>query len=445
MFKLIEITNYKSIQKIKIPLGRVNIFVGENGAGKSNILEAIALAGAANAGKLDNEFLASRGIRVTQPQLMRPAFSGFLDSDPIKITVSDEAHLPKNYELNNDNAPYTQWRCTVKDQEEVTLDLDDLLKIFLDLREAASTAKENNKAIENLDEKIKAASSIFEKIVSGSASAAAQKNRSDNLDLLSVKKIKDEKISIPLQIKQSERNFFTKYRWTDDFSREDSYKALNNFVIYSPENSALRMFEKEGQIEPLGINGEGLLKLLSVLSESNEKGTLNEVKNSLKLLNWFKNFEIVAEQGGIPRRMEIEDRYLAEKKKYFDQKSANEGFLFLVFYFCLFASRLTPKFFAVDNVDVSLNPKLCQRLIEELVKLAKKNDKQVLLTTHNPAILDGLNLEDGDQRLFVVSRGTQGETKIKRIEKPKTIEGAPPVRLSEAFLRGALGGLPKGF
>lgn len=61
----IVIENFKSIKELSLELGRVNIFIGENGAGKSNILEAIALAGAAVSDKLDNEFLASRGIRAS--------------------------------------------------------------------------------------------------------------------------------------------------------------------------------------------------------------------------------------------------------------------------------------------------------------------------------------------------------------------------------------------
>jgi len=48
--------------------------ISENGCGKSNILEALALASAAADDKLDNEFLAGRGIRVTEPQFMRSAF-----------------------------------------------------------------------------------------------------------------------------------------------------------------------------------------------------------------------------------------------------------------------------------------------------------------------------------------------------------------------------------
>jgi AAA15 family ATPase/GTPase len=74
MIQEITIENYKSIQSLSIELGRVTVFIGENGCGKSNILEAIALGSAAAADKLDNEFLAPRGIRVTDPKLMRSAF-----------------------------------------------------------------------------------------------------------------------------------------------------------------------------------------------------------------------------------------------------------------------------------------------------------------------------------------------------------------------------------
>lgn len=409
MLTEINIANYKSIHNLKLPLGRVNVFIGENGAGKSNILEAIALAGAANAGKLDNEFLASRGIRVTQPELMRPAFADFSNTSQIMITVDDGENSPATFELTNDNTPYAQWRCSVKSEFD----------------EAA---------------KIKVVLSIFDEIIKNSKDKTVNFSKKPELKISS-----NAYSEIDIE-KSSEWKKFSRILEQHKINvlHEDFYQ-LNGFVIYSPENSALRIFEKEGQIEPLGVNGEGLLKLLSVLGKSEQKEVLDTIKSSLHVLDWFKNFDIVDEPAGMVNRMEIEDRFLAKDKKYFDQKSANEGFLFLVFYFALFSSDLTPKFFAIDNIDVSLNPKLCQRLIQQLVLLSKKNDKQVLLTTHNPAVLDGLNLDDDEQRLFVVSRNEAGQTKVKRVKKPRSIEGAPPTRLSEAFLRGTLGGLPKGF
>ncbi len=137
------------------------------------------------------------------------------------------------------------------------------------------------------------------------------------------------------------------------------------------------------------------------------------------------------------------DIFLDDLCRGFDQRSANEGFLFLAFYFALFSSNLTPKFFAVDNIDASLNPKLCQVMVEQLVGLAKSNQKQAVLTTHNPAVLDGLNLRDNDQRLFIVSRDRLGKTRVRRFAK-KLPEGLQS-RMSELFLRGAIGGLPKSF
>ena len=42
MFNRLTIKNFKSIIDLTIELGRVNVFIGANGMGKSNVLEAIA-------------------------------------------------------------------------------------------------------------------------------------------------------------------------------------------------------------------------------------------------------------------------------------------------------------------------------------------------------------------------------------------------------------------
>jgi hypothetical protein len=84
-------------------------------------------------------------------------------------------------------------------------------------------------------------------------------------------------------------------------------------------------------------------------------------------------------------------------------------------------------------------------LVQEFVQLAKKYDRQVIFTANNPGILDGLDLDDDEQRLFVISRNQLGYTKARRILPPKPPEGQEPVRLSEAFSRGYIGGLPKNF
>ena len=395
MISQISIKNYKSIKELDLELGRVTVLIGENGCGKSNILEAIALCSAATDDRLDHEFLSSRGIRIPDDaRFMRSAFDAQDVSDDILITVvgmeelvgENNANERKQFQCvlhENDNSAYSTWTNILSnklDRSEPTIAA--LLKKFGEIR--------------NIPESLDTITEIVQEI-----------------------------------------NTFHRLRL--------GLPNLQGFLIYSPENSSLRTFETEEQIQPLGIKGEGLFKLLTVLSSEENKDRLTEIKNELMLLDWFEDFNLASGVSTGERNIKIRDKYLDESLSYFTQKSANEGFLFLLFYFTLFISRETPSFFAIDNIDASLNPKLCSRLLKELASLAKKHDKQAIVTTHNPAILDGLNLNDDDQRLFVVSRNKMGHTKVKRIFKPDVAEGQTPIPLSEAFLRGYLGGLPRNF
>ncbi|MEG4961181.1 MULTISPECIES: AAA family ATPase [unclassified Microcoleus] len=395
----VRIENYKSIQKLKLELGRVTVLIGENGCGKSNILEAIALASAAADDKLDNEFLASRGIRVTEPQFMRSAFE---KENLVKnINIELEGNDGDNFSciLDNDNSPYSQW----------------VNKNFVS-------------APENLLENVVPNSDKAEDVILiEDSQGVSEKLRKETLE-------------------DRLKTILASFNFTLHLSKKLIYNSkLIKFTIYSPENQALRTFEKEGQIQPLGINGEGLFKLIKFLNSETNQDKLNQIKEKLRLIDWFRDFEVPEDLSPLQSSLQIKDKYLDRDLTYFDQKSSNEGFLFLLFYFALFISDLTPKFFAIDNIDASLNPRLCRRLMQELVELAKKHDKQVIFTTHNPAVLDGLDLEDDEQRLLVISRNQLGYTKARRILGPKPLEGQEPVELSEAFLRGYIGGLPKNF
>ncbi len=113
MIEKITIENYKSIQQLKLELGRITVLIGANGSGKSNILEAIALGSATANDKLDNEFLSSRGIRVTDdPRFMKSAFSKKNVSKQIKISFEEEGKVI-NFSLRKNNSkPYSSWKNT---------------------------------------------------------------------------------------------------------------------------------------------------------------------------------------------------------------------------------------------------------------------------------------------------------------------------------------------
>jgi energy-coupling factor transporter ATP-binding protein EcfA2 len=396
MIRKLTIENFKSIERLEVELGRVNVLIGENGSGKSNLLEAIAFASAAAQDKLDNEFLASRGIRVTEPRFMRAAFSK--ESATREIFIVLENDLSKRFEC----------RLTTEDA-------------------SAQSRWVNNAPLGLSPEMSKAFAVALRRQLAASDDPDVRADTEWVIDAMEGKR--EEEVAPILRI--------FRRSWQTALSRGD-------FLIYSPENTALRTFQSEGQILPLGIKGEGLFAHLKALVSEPNRERLTAIMEKLQLIDWFDRFDIPGDLGPGEHRLRIGDRYLDEGL-LFDQRSANEGFLFLLFYFTLFISPDTPAFFAIDNVDASLNPRLCSALVLELCDLAKTHDKQTILTTHNPAVLDGLDLHDDEQRLFVVQRNTSGHTKLRRIGPPTPLEGDAPIRLSEAFLRGYLGGLPNNF
>ena len=463
MIQEITIENYKSIQSLSIELGRVTVFIGENGCGKSNILEAIALGSAAAADKLDNEFLASRGIRVTDPQLMRSAFDVKNLDKEIRVSFKPQDKEKISFILQHNNQPYSSWEYKL----EGAAFIDSFAKTETSTlsRRIKKEKEESSEDIRQLDE----LSVIIEEKLGGLNFdiAVLEKSREFINEALN-RLFSDSNLAIePIQneVKKMQRTQNDYLKMVEELKIKanrqleelNELEKINNdhiltlmgikfgFLLFCIQFSFLKEFEKEGQIQPLGINGEGLFKYLRYLSQPQFKEKLDEIKEKLELIDWFDDFDIPDNLYPGERTLKLKDRYLDPDLEYFDQKSANEGFLFLLFYFCLFIGEETPKFFAIDNIDSSLNPRLCRRLIQELVELAKKHDKQVILTTHNPAILDGLDLHDEEQKLYVISRKLSGHTRADQVFSPKAPEGKDPVRLSEAFLRGYIGGLPENF
>ena len=398
MIQEVTIENFKSVQHLSLALSRFNVLIGSNGSGKSNILEAITFAGAASADKLDNEFLASRGIRPTTARLTKSAFNSnhFLNEIILSFTTYDNKII---YTIEDDNKPISSWN--VKERNEIEQKISEYMQLI---------------SFDKMDELIPL---LYKDELRNDLAPR------DNIN----HEIYNEDLS---EFMEMLKNAIAKH--------ESNLKLYNvnlaNFLIYSPEISSLRKFEEESQIKPLGIKGEGIFNVLQIFNEVYGKETLEELKHYLHIIEWFKDFEAVADSVTGRKSLVVKDRYMPDVN--LNQNNVNEGFLFLLFYISLFISKETPTFFAIDNIEASFHPRLCEALIRNLVELSKKHNKQVILTTHNPFVLDGLDLNDDEQTLFVVRRNADGETIADQIKTPPI-----GVKLSEAWERGYIGGQPE--
>lgn len=354
MIDRIEIRNFKSITQLEMDLGQVNVLIGANGSGKSNILEAIGMLASRSGDKIELDSMAQRGIRIARPELMTNSFYGKNASKMITITIENHA-CTETYRLSqlNEEGIYSPW------------------KIIL-----PRLSQENDPKMEMM-------------------------------------------------------------------------AFVSRYAIYSPNIDVLRGLTSASTLYPLGIHGEGLDVLLSQLP----KEDIAEIENIAQhYITWigdlvYDSHDLLKYRGYKLGRsnsnLYFTDKFMQRRNNFFSAENANEGALVLLFYLALLVSKSTPRFFAIDNIDSGLNPRLCRYLMKEIGRLAKEHGKQLIVTTHNPAILDGLNLNNGEEKLFSVERSDEGNTMVTEIKTKPNI--GRRVKLSELWMNGLIGGMPEDF
>jgi len=382
--KTLQVKNFKSIWSDKIELGQLNVFIGENGSGKSNLLEALAVMSAAKQERLDIEGLYSKGVRVAKPELTFSSFLGYQPQNKIEIDVVFQGEKPF---------------VTIKSVLETDMTDDSFFK-WKDIYEHKQQEQEQQE--------------IFEQVIE-------MHSTEDKMKL------------IRALSEQRQRE------------KSNLYRPIKDYLIYNLNTKALRGLYSESKKAPLGINGEGLDILLANFSIDE----LAQLKQYSYFVNWLDEIVVDKEDlrkfsqfklGKSMSKLFFRDKFMMNN--IFSAENSNEGVLHILFYLALFISNKTPSLFAIDNIESNLNPHLCTELMKVICKLAKAKNKQALITTHNPAILDGLNLNDDDIRLFEIYRNDEGHTKTRRIKlNPKT----KPVKakLSELWMRGYLGAISK--
>lgn len=392
MLNKIKVESFKSLENVEIELGLVNVFIGANGCGKSNLLEAIGVLGAAANGRVDDEALLRRGVRPGLPVLYKSSFKGSRQPSAIRFTASNEGALFSVGLFNPLDKPEPAWRFKTERLEEGNKKLvgrSQRLKLHLDPT-AGYTAL---KAVELSEE-----------------SPAGR--------LL---------------------------------------KELRQFAIYSPDTATLRGLDSDPQSrEPIGLSGGRLAEAVNAIFTNTNIPRQEGVDlyvSVLGLIDWA-NMLGATGPGSVPvsknipqptRILRFRDKFMLEGRNYLSGYDASEGALYILFMMVLAHHHESPMVLAVDNFDHALNPRLAKALTRKLCEwtIARK-DRQLLLTSHNPLVLDGLPLRNDAVRLFTVERSNRGKTVVRRVEVSEQLlkkaeEGVP---LSQQWVMGTFGGVP---
>lgn len=390
MIRTIQIDGFKSIVSQTLNLGRLNCFIGANGVGKSNVLEAIGVLSAAASGKVDDESLLRRGVRPGVPRLYKTSFESV--NVPVHIGLSAHSEDGASYRVSLLNP--------------------------LENPEPAWTFKTERLAVYN------------EEIVSDGV--RNKRNLTPTADLAALKLVEVEPDSPAAVLMQH----------------------LQDFAIYSPNTPTLRAMVSDPQSRsPLGLSGGRLAEGFAEFRKSILDHDDDLLDSVFELVDWVADIQTTSSAGSllspsVARTQEVlkfTDRFMRKSRNTLTAYDASEGALYVLFCAILCLSPHAPQVLAIDNLDQALNPRLVGRLTAKLAGWLARGGKprQLLFTAHNPAVLDGLDLTDTEIRLFAVERNSEGHTVVRRIElSPELMQMHEIYPLSRLWLMGNLGAMP---
>jgi len=365
MLNTLKIKGFKSLSNVELEPGRINVLVGANGSGKTNLLEALGLLKVGlnihNNKVADSEwysgsqYLLSAGIRPAVPKMYFSAFAEDEKAEEIRI-------------------------------------------------EAAS----------------------------------------------------DQKMKVKFQLRSAETFKPVLEYEPDTLKTNDHFFNYSSYAIFSPITPVLRgVMPDISQRRPVGIAGGRLAEAVEELLDV-EKGQFGDlpIEELFELLDWVEDIAVVPPSrdlidANVPTTRSIirfTDRWMRPGRNRFSAYDASEGALYVLFSLVLAMHPLSPPLFAIDNFDQAMHPRLARATTRLFCHslLTSTPSRQAFLTTHNPLVLDGLDLTDDRIRLFAVERNRQGVTEVYRVEVSEDVLNATQkgLSLSNLWVMGRLGGVP---
>lgn len=373
MLKKLTINGFKSIYECKIEFGKVNLFLGANGAGKSNALEAIAILSSALSRGLDSISLDSKGVRLSLPQIFKSAFRN----------TELKPHFRLEAEFENG-----RYECSIRSNVK------------------RSVLEFHSEALYQGSEK------IFGRGPNG------LKINTNFVEISS----KDIKGTDPSRSVWDVIGIFAKI--SDEFRSE--IEEISNFAIYAPQTTIMRGGAIDSRpVEPLGLTGSGLASAFHDVLMRRDEMSSEERKATQELMSliWSPGWADQIRTGPydssiVPShvvseglQLYIRDRFMKTNRNFVSTFDASEGTLYLLFVVSLLMHKETPKTFGLDNVDGTLNPQLVRRLTKAIVSACMQTRPngtssayQVFMTSHHPSSLDSFDIFDAGQRIFVAKR-----------------------------------------
>ncbi len=384
-----HIEGFRSLRNVKWTPGDLNIIIGPNGTGKSNLLRLLELISISAKGKLGKYIQSLGGMDPILWDGSAQSIKFILQSEPLEGKFG-----PLQYEL-----------------ELARLGMGSSYKIKKELLvNSYKSGEKTKKTPMKFLERFSNTAQIFdgeEKTIS-----TFDEYLSEEETLLSV-------ASGP----------FFKNKYIPPFQR-----ALESIAVYHDLNTnqessvrqpAIARFEK--RVDP---DGQNLIPVLHTLY-TGDRNFKEDINDAMKAA-FGDDFEELVFPPASDQRIQMRVRWKSLRR---EQSAAelSDGTLRFLFLLTVLASPTPAPVLAIDEPETGLHPSMLPIIAEYATEAATRS--QVILTTHSPQFLDAFN---GARTTTTVALWENGETVLKTLEGEKLEYWLNEYSLGSLFKSGEL-------
>ena len=402
MIERIVVENFKSLRKVDLSLGRMNLFIGTNASGKSNFLEVIRVLEGIGNGFTTNQILDGRPKGATSEvwEGIRGGSAHVCPSgkERAEVTISACGKL-------RDSA-LTSWKYRVaflpSDKGRVT---EECLKVGEHTQSFPSGPSLSH---------IAAAEGSLP--ILGTRAFWASNNTVERQQTL--RGLPDD---VQSQLLSNARISGTVAQVLSDVQRMDL------------ATDVLRSYSQPTPVTRMGSRGENFAALIKTICE--DEGSKDAYLSWLRQLRPEEIEDVGTLAGAVGEPMFM----LRENGSEFPAPVLSDGTLRFAAITAAFFQPEMPGIITIEEMENGIHPSRVQSLLELLRSQAEHRKTQVMATTHSPAILDWLKQEDYKTTFFCKREESTGESKICSLaDVPRFMDVVRNVPISELFKDGWL-------